>query len=303
MWVTEEVARRIAQLGKRDLDELRRAAESRDFRPVPLGVTLRAHLKTTLHRLESANVLGELPGSDAELGRQRVVVTAHHDHLGVKQPKKGDAIYNGAFDNASGVAGLLELAEALAQAHPTPKRTILFAAVGAEESGLLGSEYLCAHLPVPAGEVAADLNFDGVNVYGRTRDVQSVGVGRSSLDRVLAEAARAQGRSVTGDQFPDRGAFYRSDQFNFARIGVPVLYLKGGIDFPGHDLPWGRERVEQYTRERYHQPNDQIDATWVLDGAVDDLRLAAVVALRIADAKALPTWTPGDEFAKPRPTK
>jgi Zn-dependent M28 family amino/carboxypeptidase len=300
MWGTEEAARKMVALGGKNLDELRRAAERRDFRPVALGVKLTVELKTAVRRLETANVLGRLPGGDPKLADEAVVVSAHHDHLGIRDPKNGDSIYNGAVDNASGVAALLAIAEGMAHAHPRPRRSILFAAVAAEESGLLGSEYLCAHPPLPAGRMAANINIDGLNIWGRTRDLAFIGLGKSSLDALVADVARAQGRVVKPDQFPDRGHFYRSDQFSFARVGVPAVYLDNGVDFVGHDQNWGRERIEEWERQRYHQPSDQIDASWNLDGAVDDVRLMAVVGLRIADAAVLPAWKPDDEFAAAR---
>ncbi len=298
MWVTDEAARKLAALGGHDLDDLRRRAESRDFRPVPLGASLSVALATRLRRLTTANVLGRWPGRDAALAEQAVVVSAHHDHLGVGAPRGGDAIYNGALDNASGVASLLALAEGVA--HTRPRRSILFASVGMEESGLLGSDYFCTHPVIPAEKIVADLNIDGINIWGRTRDVTSVGLGKSSLDAVVAAAARQQGRTVEPDPFPDRGHFYRSDQFSFARIGIPGVYLRGGTDYPGHDRDWGRQRIEEYERTRYHQPSDQFDPAWDLAGAVDDVRLLGTVAQRVANAPAPPAWVAGDEFATAR---
>jgi Zn-dependent M28 family amino/carboxypeptidase len=294
MWATEELSKKLAKLGGQDLDELRIRAESRDFKPVPLGVKLSVALKTRVRKLETANVLGVLKGSSDEL----VVFTAHHDHLGVRAPKNDDAIYNGALDNASGVAAMLAAAEALAQSKP--KRSILFAAVGVEESGLLGSEYFVQHPTVPAGRIAADLNIDGINIWGRTRDVSFIGLGKSSLDDVVVRAAGEQGREVKPDPFPDRGHFYRSDQFSFARVGVPAVYLDEGTDFVGRPAGWGRAQVDEYVAKHYHQPSDQIDASWNLEGAVDDVRLLSVVGLRVANAPSAPAWKPGDEFEAAR---
>jgi len=299
MWATEDACRRIAQLGGKDLDELRRAAEKRDFRPVALGVKLSAAVKVALTRSRTANVLGKLPGSDGKLANEAVFVTAHHDHLGVREGK-GDVLYNGAQDNASGVAALLDLAEALSALEPRPKRSIVFAAVAAEESGLLGSQYLCEHPIVPPGRIAANLNVDGLNIWGKTSDIAYVGLGKSTLDDVVVAVARAQGRQVTGDDRPDKGAFYRSDQFNFAKIGVPALYLKAGVRHPGHDAQWGQDLKQKYDNERYHQPGDQIDETWNLDGAVEDVQLMTVALMRIADAPKMPEWRRGDEFEAAR---
>jgi Zn-dependent M28 family amino/carboxypeptidase len=299
MWATEGASRRLVDLGGKNLDELRAAAEKRTFRPVPLGVKVTAQLRTKLARVRTANVLGLLPGADAKLGAEVVVITAHHDHLGVRDIP-GDNIYNGALDNASGVAAMLNVADALAAVEPAPRRSVLFAAVAAEESGLLGSQYFCEHPIVPPARIAANVNIDTINVWGRTTDVTFVGLGKSTLDDVVVAAAKAQGRIVTGDEQPDKGAFYRSDQFNFAKIGVPALYLGAGTRHPGHDAEWGRELHEKFTRERYHQPSDQIDATWNLDGAVDDVQLITVTTLRIADAPRMPEWHKGDEFEAAR---
>jgi Zn-dependent M28 family amino/carboxypeptidase len=172
--------------------------------------------------------------------------------------------------------------------------------VGVEESGLLGSEYFCKHPIVQAGRIAANINIDGINIWGRTRDVEYVGLGKSTLDEIVTALAKAQGRSVKPDQFPDRGHFYRSDQFNFARIGVPAAYIGRGTDFLGRDPGWGKEQIDAYVQKRYHQPTDEIDANWNLEGAVDDVRLLTVLGLRVADAPTMPTWKPGDEFEAAR---
>ncbi|MGZ3427686.1 MAG: M28 family peptidase [Polyangia bacterium] len=299
MWATEEACKRIAQLGGKDLDELRRAAEQRGFVAVPLGVKLTAAVKTTLSHVHTANVLGKLVGSDPTLAEQAIVVTAHHDHLGVRDGK-GDTIYNGALDNASGVAALLTVADALAAIEPRPRRSFLFAAVAAEESGLLGSQYFCEHPILPPGKMAANLNIDGINIWGKATDIGYLGLGKTTLDETVIAVARVQGRQVTADEHPDKGGFYRSDQFNFARIGVPAMYLKAGVRHPGHDAQWGRDLQEQFTKQRYHQPSDQIDDSWNLEGAVDDVQLMVVTLMRIADAPRMPEWHRGDEFEAAR---
>ena len=301
-WVTEEAARRIARLGGADLDALRRSAEDRSFHPAPLGVTLTADLPSTVRRIESANVIGRMEGADPALAGEAVIYTAHHDHLGMAPEGEGgaDRIYNGAVDNASGVAALLALAGAFQRLPAPPRRSVLFAAVSGEEQGLLGSAWLAAHPPVPAGALAADLNIDGMNIWGRTRDVTVVGLGKSSLDRLVLAAAAGQGRRVVADQFPDRGHFYRSDQFSFARIGVPGVYLDTGTDFVGRPPGWGRERIEEWERTRYHQPSDEYREDWDLSGAVEDLRLLFLVGLEVAREVELPRWTPGDEFEAAR---
>jgi Zn-dependent M28 family amino/carboxypeptidase len=300
MWATEDAARQLAFLGGQNLDELRARAERRDFRPVPLGVKVSVELKTEVRRLKTANVLGLLRGGDPKLAGEMLVYSAHHDHLGLREAKNGDSIYNGALDNASGVSALLVAAQALARAEPRPRRSILFAAVGVEESGLLGSQYLCEHPPVPAGRITANLNIDGANIWGRTRDLGFVGFGKSTLDDLVAALAREQGRVLKPEAFPERGHFYRSDQFSFARIGVPAIYLDHGIDYVGRPADWGKQRVDEYLSQHYHQPSDQIDTSGNFDGAVDDVRLLVAAGLRIADAAAPPAWRPGDEFEAAR---
>ena len=297
MWITEEVGKKIAALGGDDLDLLRAAAERRDFRPKPLTGRFALSFTNAMRNVESANVIGVLPGADPELAKEAVVYTAHHDHLGVGTPKNGDGIYNGAVDNASGVGALLAIARAAASA-PRPKRSLVFMAVTAEEQGLLGSEWYTRHPTFPAGRIAADLNMDSMNVHGKTSDLGYVGLGKSSLDLVVQDIARAQGRTLHGDAFPDRGAFYRSDQFSFAKIGVPSIYVRGGPTFVGRPPTYGQEVVLAFERTHYHQPSDEFDPKWDLRGAVDDAQLLLLAGLRIANAPALPTWTPGDEFGK-----
>ncbi|HZH02205.1 MAG TPA: M28 family peptidase, partial [Myxococcaceae bacterium] len=222
-WATEEASRALVGLAGKDLDALRAEAQKREFRPVPLGVRLNTSFKSAVQRKKTANVLAVLPGSDPKLAAEVVVYSAHHDHLGVRTGAKPgeDDIYNGAEDNASGVAALLSIARAYTRLPKPPKRSVLFAAVAAEEQGLLGSEYLTAHPPVPAGAMAANINIDGANIWGKTRDVTFVGLGKSSLDAWVTSLAATQGRVVKADPMPDRGFFYRSDQFNFAKLGVP----------------------------------------------------------------------------------
>jgi hypothetical protein len=300
MWATEEASRQLATLGGKDLDALRAAAEKRDNPPVPLGVTLSTAFQTKLRRIQGDNVLGRLPGADPKLKEQVVVFTAHHDHLGVRVPKNGDAIYNGALDNASGVAQLLAMAKAASQG-PRPKRSLLFLTVTAEEQGLLGSEYYCRHPTVSPGRMAANINVDSVNNLGRTKDFGFIGHGKSSLDGLVDAAARSQGRTVHGDPFPDKGTFYRSDQFNFARIGVPAVYGRGGPIYVGRPPEWGKQQREAYEKLHYHQPSDQFDEkTWDLSGAIEDAELLLRVGLRVANDPKLPTWKPGDEFEAAR---
>ncbi|GAC1352776.1 MAG: hypothetical protein NVS3B20_13810 [Polyangiales bacterium] len=299
MWATEDASRKLASSSGHDLDEMRRAAESRDFRPIALGVHTKFSFHNTLRSVESANVLGKLTGTDPTLRAQAVIYTAHHDHLGIREPKGGDAIYNGAIDNASGVAGMLAIARAASLA-PRPKRTLVFAAVAAEEQGLLGSAWYCAHPTFGSAQIAADINLDGLNLLGKTTDVSFVGWGKSSLDAVVEAVAKTQGRTVHDEAFIDRGSFYRSDQFNFAKIGVPAIYLRGGPHYIDRSPSWGEEQEIAYERTRYHQPQDEVDPSWDYRGAVQDLQLLLLSGLRIANTEQLPQWKAGDEFEKIR---
>jgi len=297
-WVTEDACRRLVALAGRNLDELVRSANRREFQPVPLGIGVRTSFENHIERTRTANVLAVLPGSDPRLSSEVVLYTAHHDHLGMRTGAAPgeDAIYNGAEDNASGVALMLTIARAYAALPQAPRRSILFAAVAAEEQGLLGSEYLAHHPPVPLGRIAVDINIDGANVFGRTRDVTVIGMGKTDLDATLRQLARTQGRVLRGDQLPDRGYFYRSDQFSFARAGVPSAYFESGLDYRGRPPGWGREKREAWEETRYHQPSDELTPDWDLSGAVEDARLQFALGYSVAQATALPAWTRGDEF-------
>ena len=302
MWATEELSKALVELGGKNLDLLRASAETRSFRPVPLGVKMSVALTNTIGQKESGNVVGMIQGSDSGLAPEAVFYTAHHDHFGIKTGIKesADNIYNGAIDNASGVAGILSVAAAFAHLPRPPRRSVYFAFVAAEEQLLLGSEYLAKHPPVPAGRIAADINVDEMNWFGRTRDVSLIGLGKSSLDAEIAALAKMQGRRVEADQFPDRGRFYRSDQFSFARVGVPAAYLKFGTDVIGKPEGFGRQQVEAYEKNIYHQPSDELTGAWDFSGAVEDAKLAFFLGCRIANADAMPQWKPGDEFERAR---
>ena len=300
-WVTEDTARALLKLGGQDLDALVQAAKSKDFKPVPLGVTTSLAFKNAIQHTQSANVFGVLPGRDPALADQYVIFSAHHDHLGVGKPDaQGDAIYNGALDNAAGVAQLLALAKAYKSLATAPRRSIMFLFVGAEEQGLLGSQYFSEHPSVPPGKIAANLNFDGANIWGLTQDVTFIGKGKSTLDSVVDAIAARQGRTVKPDQFPDRGHFYRSDQFNFAKIGVPAIYLETGTSFVGRPDGWGKQQIEFYEEHHYHQPSDQLEPSWNFDGLIQDVQLGFWAGLMVANADALPAWVPGDEFEAAR---
>jgi Zn-dependent M28 family amino/carboxypeptidase len=300
-WVTEDAARSLATLAGKDLAQLVESARRKEFAPVPLGVTTSIAFTNKLSHNKSANVYGVLRGSDPALAKQLVVYTAHHDHLGIGKPDaSGDKIYNGALDNSTGCSQVLAIARAFKALATPPRRSVMILFVAAEEQGLLGSQYFAAHPTVPAGQIAVNINYDGGDIWGRTRDVTYVGKGKTTLDPLVEEYAARQGRIVKGDQFPDRGTYYRSDQFSFARIGVPGLYLHTGTEFIDRPPSWGREQIEAYENRNYHQPSDQIQPEWNFDGMIDDARLGFAVGVRVANADEMPGWTPGDEFEAAR---
>ena len=225
---------------------------------------------------------------------------AHWDHLGVGNPLGGDSIYNGAIDNASGTAALLELAETFAALEIPPRRSVLFMAVTAEESGLLGSKYYARNPVYPLVKTAAVVNMDSLNVWGETKDITVIGLGNSTLDETVRTIARRQGRSVRPDPEPEKGYFYRSDHFEFAKEGVPALYAESGVDYVGKPEGWGLEVREKYTAEDYHKPSDEVKSDWDLSGMVTDVRLLFQVGYQVANQEELPRWTPGTEFKAKR---
>ncbi|HVH10410.1 MAG TPA: M20/M25/M40 family metallo-hydrolase [Gemmatimonadales bacterium] len=297
-WVTHDAAAAALARAGLGLDSLTRAAAGRDFRPVATGLRVAIDIASTVRHVHSENVVARIPGADPVLARDAVIFTAHWDHKGIGPAEGGDSIYHGAEDNASGVAAILAAAEALARSGANPRRTILFIATTAEESGLLGSEAYVREPLVPLAQTAAVLNVDVANVRGATRDIDALGLERSTLGATFEDAARAESLIVVRQ--PDvRGAFYRSDHFPFARAGVPALSIEPGIDFVGRPPGWGREESERYTRERYHRPSDRYRASFRYDGMAQQVRVAVRVALALANAPTLPQWLPRSEFQRP----
>jgi Zn-dependent M28 family amino/carboxypeptidase len=297
-WVSEDAARAALASTGWSLDSLTRAAARRDFRPVRTGLRADLAVHSQLRHIESANVVARIPGSDPMLSKQVVLFSAHWDHKGIGPVVNGDSIYNGAEDNASGVAAMLATADALNRVRPRPKRTLLFIATTAEESGLLGSETYAEHPLIPLSRTAAILNTDVTNVRGRTRDIAALGGERSSLGDVFRRAATAEGLTATGDPDPAKGSFFRSDHFPLARAGVPGLSIEAGVDFVGRPAGWGREQAERYNQERYHQPSDQYSTDFTYEGMVQQVRVLMRVALAVANAAGLPNWQAGSEFQR-----
>jgi Zn-dependent M28 family amino/carboxypeptidase len=300
-WMTEDASRELVQLAGQDLDKLIESAKSKDFQPVPLGITTSLEFRNKLNRSQTANVYGVLKGSDPQLSSEYVIYTAHHDHLGVGEPDaNGDKIYNGAMDNASGVAQVLAIGKALKALPTPPQRSSMLLFVAAEEQGLLGSKYYATHPTIEPGKIAANINYDGGNIWGRAKDIIFIGKGKSTIDEYVEAIAGAQQRHVVPDQFPDRGFFYRSDQFSFAKIGVPALYLDAGTEFVGKPPQWGKQQHEEYEEKHYHQPSDEIQDSWNFDGMIEDAQLGFYVGVNVGNAAQAPTWAPGDEFEAAR---
>jgi Zn-dependent M28 family amino/carboxypeptidase len=299
-WVTLDAAKKILKLAGQDFDTLKQQAVTRGFKPVPLGLKASLGIRNTMRTLESRNVVARLEGSDPAHRGEHVVYTAHWDHFGVGTPVKGDKIYNGALDNASGVSSVLEIARAFTQVKPAPKRSILFLMVTAEEQGLLGSQYYAVTPIHPLETTVANINVDGVNQWGRTSDLTIVGLGASELDDYAKEAAAEQNRTLRPDAEPEKGYYYRSDHFNFAKQGVPALNPDAGIDFIGKPAEYGKQKREEYTNVDYHAPSDEVKPDWDLTGAAEDAELLFAVGYRVANADRFPEWRAGNEFKAKR---
>jgi Zn-dependent M28 family amino/carboxypeptidase len=297
-WLNEETAGRLFAAGGQDLAALSVQAARPGFRAVPLGVTIRAKVRSTLTRSETMNVVARLPGTGPR-SSEAVLIGGHYDHLGIGMPVAGDSIYNGAQDNASGTAGVLALAEAFVAVGARPARSLLFMAFGAEESGLIGSEAYARRPTIPLRQLAAVMNVDVVNLYGRTRDIGALGSEHSSLGESFAAAARAEGLQLVEDRnVRTEGSFFRSDHFPFAKAGVPALSLASGLDFVDRPAGWGQAQREAYRSERYHRPQDELFPSYSVEGAVQQLRVVARLVLAAADAPQQPTWKPTSEFAE-----
>ncbi|MBI3940027.1 MAG: M28 family peptidase, partial [Acidobacteria bacterium] len=299
-WINLDTAKKLFKMAGQDFDALKKTAAGRDFKPVGLNAKASFHIKNALRGVGSKNVVAKLEGADTQLRSEYVVYSAHWDHLGKDETLNGDQIFNGALDNASGTAALLELAEAVSRLQMPPKRSILFLSVTAEEKGLLGAKYYAQNPLYPLSMTVANINMDGVNQWGATRDIVLVGYGNSTLDDVVQAVASLQSRVVKPDPEPEKGMFYRSDHFEFAKEGVPALDPKSGTDFIGKPPDFGLKKRAEFTANDYHKVTDEIKPDWDLIGAVDDLRLLFRVGYRVAQDPKLPEWKPGTEFKAKR---
>ena len=295
-WISLDTAKRLFRMCGQDFDTLKKAALRRDFKQVPFSAKASFSIKNTLRKVDSKNVVAKLEGSDPKLKDEWVIYTAHWDHLGKNSALRGDQIFNGAVDNASGVASLLEIAHAYTQLKIPPRRSILFLSVTAEEQGLLGTKYYAESPLYPLSKTLADINMDVMNVWGRTKDIALVGLGNSTLDDVVGEVAASQGRVVKPDPEPEKGYFYRSDHFEFAKQGVPALEPDRGTDYIGKPQNYGQQKRDEYTNRDYHKVSDEVKPDWDLSGAIEDAQLLFQVGYRVANTEKFPEWKAGTEF-------
>src|SRR6266850_4500759 len=300
-WITDDAARRMMQLAGQNLDEMRKQAASRDFKPVKLNLKASLDLNSEVKRVEAPNVVAILPGRDPKLRDECVVYSAHWDHFGIGAPDKtGDTIYNGALDNASGVASVLEIARVLANlpAAERPRRSIVFLIPTAEEQGLIGAEWYSKHPLVPINKTAANINLDSMNILGPTHDFVPLGAERSSLKAVVEALAKERGLRISPDPRPEQGSFYRSDHFPFAKVGVPSISLKEGNDYVGRPQGWGEKKFKEYNDAHYHQPSDEFHDDWDFRGMIQEADFALAIGRRVADMNVMPRFNSDDEFAK-----
>ena len=297
-WMTLDQSKAVLKVAGQDFDALKKLAATRDFKPVSLGVTASMTLRNKLRTIESQNVIGKLPGSDPKSKDEFVVYTAHWDHFG----KTKEGIFHGAEDDALGCAALIEMARTFKQLPSPPKRSILFLAVTAEEQGLLGSQYYTVTPIYPLAKTVANINMDSWNVHGRTKDLTLIGFGASDLDDYARDAAGEQGRIVHGDAEPEKGFYYRSDHFNFAKQGVPALNPDAGVDYIGKPPEYAKQVRTEWNEKRYHQPTDVVLPDWDLSGTTEDLKVLFAVGYRVAQADKMPEWKPGNEFKAKRDT-
>ncbi len=299
-WITLETAKTIFEAAGKNYDELKKTAAERGFKGVPLGLKASLTLENSIRNAISRNVIGMLPGS--ERADEYIIYTAHWDHFGRDPNLEGDQIFNGALDNATGTSALIELAEAFQQLGSPPLRSILFLAVTAEEQGLLGSEYYANHPIYPLTKTAAVINMDALNIYGRMKDIRIIGYGQSELDDYVKAYAEEVGRIVLPDPTPEKGSFYRSDHFPFAKQGVPALSAGSGVQHVEKGEEWGLAQREKYIRERYHKPSDEFDDTWDLSGLQEELHMYFMIGYRLSMETTFPNWKEGSEFKLRRDT-
>lgn len=299
-WIQLDVARRLAQNSGLDLKKMMEDAQSRSFHPVTLPAKLKAHMVSKIRPFSSRNVVAMLPGADPKLSSEAVIYSAHYDHLGIRPDMPGDNIYNGARDNATGCGIVLELARVFAQSQARPRRSVLFAAVTAEEQGLLGSEYMGKHPPVPAGKISLDLNFDDIPPLGAPEEVEVSGSERTNFYPTVEAMAKEFRLAIRPDSHPEAGHYYRSDHFSFARVGVPAFSINEGMKYKGHNTEWGLQQAEDYTNKQYHQPSDEYTPSMDFTGDAAMARFGFALGWAAASQPKLVGWGKSDEFEKAR---
>jgi Zn-dependent M28 family amino/carboxypeptidase len=294
-WITLDVAKKLLADCGQDFDAVKKSAVTKDFQPVMLNAKANIEIKQQIRSFKSHNVIGKLEGSDSKLRDEYIIYTAHWDHLGRHPELQGDQIFNGAIDNASGVASVIELAAAFMQVNPPPKRSVLFMATTAEEAGLLGAKFYAEHPLYPLEKTLADINLDSMNVWGKARDIEDLSLGFSTLDDLLAAAAKRQGRSAIPDSRPDKGKIYRADTFEFSKAGLPSLYVGKGEHLLSRPET-APLRSDEFDSTDYHQVTDEVRPDWDLSGAVQDVQLIFEVGYQVANGDKFPEWKPGSEF-------
>ncbi|HLK21592.1 MAG TPA: M28 family peptidase, partial [Bryobacteraceae bacterium] len=299
-WFTKDAAEKVLAMSGHNVDELLEKANSRDFHPIPLGIHIRGNMPTKIRQIESRNVVAKVEGSDDKLRSEAVVFTAHWDHLGIGPAVNGDSIYNGAVDNATGCAMLIEMARTWAALPQKPKRSAIFVAVTAEEAGLRGSEYYAAHPAIPLGKTALDINFDAFPPFGPTKDLEVTGADRTTVWPIVRDTAQEMHITLAPEAHPEQGEYYRSDHFSLAHAGVPSFSIEQGTDYPGKPADYGKKLFEDYNDKRYHQPSDEYQDDWNFGGMEQVAHFAMQIATAVANQNGLPTWRAGDEFLPAR---
>lgn len=302
-WISLPAAQKLVAAAGMDTSSFFALADKRGFKPVPLNLKLSTSMKVKTTFNKSYNVIGKITGTKRP--DEVIIYSSHWDHLGIGKPDEtADSIYNGAFDNASGTAGLIELARAFKSLKTPPERTIIFLSVTSEEQGLWGSAYYAQNPVYPASKTVANINIDGINPFEKTKDIVIVGKGQSELEEYLKEEAEKAGRVIAFETHPEAGYYYRSDHFNFAKVGIPALYTSKGVDVIGKEAGYGKKAEEEYREKNYHRPSDEYDpATWTFAGGIEDLKLLFLVGKRLAFEEKMPQWKEGSEFKAIREKK
>ena len=295
-WITRESGDKLLALSNHTVDELLAISEKPDFKPIDLGIRIRVHLPSKVRDIETRNVAAIIPGSDPQLKNEAVIFSAHWDHLGIGTPVNGDAIYNGAIDNATGCAILIELAHAWASLPEKPRRSAVFLSVTAEEGGLKGSEYYAAHPLIPPAKTAIVINYDALYPWGKAKDVVVTGAERTTAWPTVQQIAKRMNLAISPDDAPEAGHYFRSDHFSFAHAGIPAFSIGHATEFAGHPAGWGKQMYEEYNSKHYHQPSDEFQPDWDFTALAQAAEFGFLLGQDAANQAKLPDWRPGDQF-------